>query len=100
MIKLTNIYHEYNNIGAKPNDQFQKKRIDSTKIPNVNCSENPIKMHEFMHEIMKIKAKRKGIKVLPALGEKNLAKNLVENDKKSSVEPCQVKEREESLKRF
>ena len=57
LIKLTNIYHEHNNIGAKPNDQFQKKRIDSTKIPNVKSSKNPIKMHEFMHEIMKITAK-------------------------------------------
>ena len=54
-------------------------------------------MHEFMHEIMKIKAKRKGIKVLPALGEKNLAKNLVENDKKSSMQPCQVGERERKV---
>ena len=42
----------------------------------------------------------RGIKVLPALGEKDTAKNLVENDKKSSVEPCQVGEREESLKKF
>ena len=57
LIKLTNIYHEQHNIGAKPYDQFQKKRIDSTKIPNMKSSENPIKMHEFMHEIMKIKAK-------------------------------------------
>ena len=57
LIKLTNIYHEYNYIGAKPNDQFQKKRIYSTKIPNVKSSKNPIKMHEFMHEIMKIKPK-------------------------------------------
>ena len=57
LIKLTNIDHEYNNIGAKPNDQFQKKRIDSTKIPNMKSSENTIKMHEFMHEIMKIKTK-------------------------------------------
>ena len=57
LIKLTIIYHEYNNIGAKPNDQFKKKRIDSTKIPNLKSSENPIKMHEIMHEIMKIKAK-------------------------------------------
>ena len=57
LIKLTNIYHEYNNIGVKHNDQFQKKSIDSTKIPNVKSSENPIKMHEIMHEIMKIKAK-------------------------------------------
>ena len=42
----------------------------------------------------------RGIKVLLALGEKDTAKNLVENDKKSSVEPCQVGEREESLKKF
>ena len=53
LIKLTNIYHEYNYIWAKRNDQFQKKRIDSTKIPNMKSSENPIKMHEFMHEIIK-----------------------------------------------
>ena len=67
LIKLTNIYHEYNNIGAKPNDQFRKKRIDSKKIPNVKSFENPIKMHEFMHEIMKIKQK-KGYKGLTGLG--------------------------------
>ena len=46
-----------------------------------------------------IKCKRKGIRVLPALGEKNLAKSLAENDKKSLVEPSQVREREESLKK-
>ena len=45
------------NIEAKPKDQFQKKRIDSTKIPNLKSSENSLKMHEFMHEIMKIKTK-------------------------------------------
>ena len=43
LIKLNNICHEYNNIGAKLNDQFQKKRIDSTKIPNVKSSEKPLK---------------------------------------------------------
>ena len=42
-----------------PNDQFQKKRIGSTKTPNLKSSKNPIKMHEFMHEIMKIKAKER-----------------------------------------
>ena len=36
---------------------FRKKRIDSTKIINVKSFENPIKMLEIMHEIMKIKAK-------------------------------------------
>ena len=33
------------------------------------------------------KYKRKGIKVLPALEEKNLAKRMVENDKKIGLEP-------------
>ena len=56
-MKLTNIYHEYINIEAKPNDQFQKKRIDSKKIPILKSSKNSFKMHEFMHEIMKIKTK-------------------------------------------
>ena len=59
LTKLTNIYHEYNNGGVKPNDEFQKKRIDSTKIPKLKSSKNPIKMHEFMHEIMKIKVKER-----------------------------------------
>ena len=31
--------------------------IDSTKIPILKSSENSLKMHEFMHEIMKIKTK-------------------------------------------
>ena len=33
LIKLIVIDHEYNIIGTKPNDQFQKKRLESTKIP-------------------------------------------------------------------
>ena len=46
------------------------------------------------------KSKRKGIKVVPALWEKNLAKIWLKTTKKSSVEPCQVGEREESLKKI
>ena len=57
LIKLSNIYHEYINIEATSNDQFQKKRIDSTKIPILKGSENSFKMHEIMHEIMKIRTK-------------------------------------------
>ena len=57
LIKLTNIYHEYINIEAKPNDQFQKKIIDSTKIPILKDFENSLKMHEIMHENMKIRTK-------------------------------------------
>ena len=37
---------------------------------------------------------------VPAYGEKNLARNLEENDKKIAVEPCQVGEREKILKTF
>ena len=36
---------------------------------------------------------------IPALGEEDLAKNLVENDKKYAVEPCRVKERERERER-
>ena len=56
------------------------------KIPNE---------YAWKHEI---KCKRKGKRDLPALGDKNLAKILEEDDKKSLVEPSQVGEREESLK--
>ena len=37
---------------------------------------------------------------VPAYGEKNLVRNLEENDKKIAVEPCWVGEREKSLKTF
>ena len=37
---------------------------------------------------------------IPAYGEKNLARNQEENNKKFVVEPCRVGEREESLKTF
>ena len=40
---------------------------------------------------------KEGIKVLPTLGEENLAKNLEENEKKISVEPCLVGEREKKF---
>ena len=38
--------------------------------------------------------------VIPALREENLAKIEVENDKKNFVLPCQVGEREKSLKKL
>ena len=53
LIKLTNKDHVYNNIPTKPNDQFQKNSIESTKIPSLKSSKNSNKMHE----IMKIKTK-------------------------------------------
>ena len=57
LIKLNIIDHVYNIIGTKQNDQFQKRKLESSKTPNLNRSENPNKMHEFMHENMKINAK-------------------------------------------
>ena len=46
------------------------------------------------------KCKRNGIKVLPALGEKNLAKRIVENDKKSYWSLDRVVWKEKKLKTF
>ena len=57
LIKLNIIDYVYNITGTKPNDQFQKRRFESSKTPNLNRSENPNKMHEFMHENKKINAK-------------------------------------------
>ena len=50
-------------------------------------------MHEKMHEIMKIKQKKRDRIVIPALREENIAKILEENDKNCDVLPCQVGER-------
>jgi len=65
-------------IGIKPNDQFQKKWLESTKIPIWKVLKIPNEMHE-KHEI---KCKRKGTMDLPAYREENLAKNLEENEQK------------------
>ena len=75
---------------------FKKHGLKHQKTPNMNSSENT-QCNAWNHEI---KCERKGIRVLPALGDKNLAKIPEENDKKSLVEPSQVEEREESLKKF
>ena len=37
---------------------------------------------------------------IPTYGEKNIARNQEENDKKFAVKPCRVGEREKSLKTF
>ena len=89
LIKLTNIYHEYNNIGAKPNDQFQKKRIDSTKIPILKSSENSLKMHGR-------KTKGRVERSYWPCERKTLQK-LGWKRQKTSVEPCQVGERERKV---
>ena len=74
LIKLTNIYHEYINIEAKPNDQFQKKKDWFNKNLNFEKFQKFLKnawVYAWKHEN---KSKRKGIKVLLALWEKNIAK--------------------------
>ena len=43
LIKLTNIYHEYNNIGAKPNDQFQKRGLIQQKSQMWKVLKIPLK---------------------------------------------------------
>ena len=44
--------------------------------------------------------KRKGNIDIPAQGERNFARNLQENDKKISMEPGRVGEREKGLEKF
>ena len=53
-----------------------------------------------MHEIMKIKQKRRDRIVILALREEKLAKIEEENDKKCDVLPCQVGERRKVEKLF
>ena len=72
---------------------FKKHGLKHQKTPNMNSSENT-QCNAWNHEI---KCERKGIRVLPALGDKNLAKIPEENDKKSLVEPSQIEERERKL---
>ena len=77
---------------------FTKYGLNYQKPQNMKSAENTqwiCMKNAWKHEI---KYKRKGIKDLPALGDKNLAKISEENDKKSLVEPSQVGEREREWK--
>ena len=57
LFKLNIIDHDYNIIGTKANDQFQKKWLESSKIPIWEVPKIPNEMHEKMHENMKENAK-------------------------------------------
>ena len=46
LIKLTIIDHDYNIIGTKPKDQFQKKWLESSKTPKRKVPKIPNEMHE------------------------------------------------------
>ena len=74
MIKLTNKDHVYNSIPTKPNDQFQKNNIESTKILSLKKSENSPKMHEILKIRIKGGVNRSyrscGRKTLQKLGQK------------------------------
>ena len=82
LIKLIHIEQFYIVSQQKPIDQFPKKRLKSTKIPNYHSFEILPKMHKkkkcMKHEN---KWKRRGKKVLPALKDKNPWRNLGKNDK-------------------
>ena len=56
-------------------------------------------MHEKMHEIMKIRTKG-GINGLTGLEGEKPCKNLGRKRQKNFVLPCQVEEREKSLKKI
>ena len=66
----------------------------------MKSSENPIKMHKFMHENMKIKTKEGVKRSYRPWERKTLQRIWLKTTKKPLVEPCQVGEREESLKKF
>ena len=59
LIKLTNIDHEYNTLSSKPNDQFHKIRLETSKTPIYAKSENNPSMHEKMHVKLKINEKER-----------------------------------------
>ena len=60
---------------------LEKTSLNHQKPQNFIGSKFPQKMHEKGMKLEN-KCKRKGERVLPALEEKNLAKELEENDKK------------------
>ena len=82
LIKLNHKDHVYSIPQQKPINQFWKKKLKTTKIPKILRFEIP---KYAWQKCMKLenKWKWKGNMVLPALGEKNLAKGSEENDKKN-----------------
>ena len=100
LVKLNTINHVYNISQQKPIDQLWKKRLNSSRSPNISRSENIPYMHEKKCMKNENKLKKKGIKILPALGEKNLAKRMEENDKKLDWSLDRVVWGEKKLKTF
>ena len=94
MIKLNHKDHDYNILEQKPNDQFHKIRFESSKTPKYAKSENNPSMHGKMHVKQKINEKERVIWTYRLMERKTLQKTLAENDKKISMEPCQVGEKE------
>ena len=90
LIKLTNKDHVNNIIGKKPNDQFQKIWPKSSKPPNMDRFEIP-KLKCMKCEN---KSKKKGKRVLPIFGERNLAKRMIKNDKNLRWSQVRIEERE------
>ena len=72
---------------------FRKRGLIQQKPQIWKGPKIPLKCMSLCMKSWKLKQK-KGYKGLTGLVREKPCKNLVENDKKSSVEPCQVRERE------
>ena len=97
-IKLIKLNHkdQFNNIPQeKPNDQFTKNWLKTPKTPIFIGSKLSPKC--MKHEN---KWKRKGKKVLLALKDKNLWKDLRENNKNLALNPWSNEKREKSFWKF
>ena len=84
-------------MAQKPIDQLHKNRLESSKTPKKfedaeNTHENAWKIHENL--------KKKGKRDIPASKDKNLAKNLKENDKNlngGALSQCGEREKQEKV---
>ena len=76
--------------------KFKKQDLNNQKSQKEHSSKITQKTMRLMHENVKIMQKKGKIDI-PAQGERILARNLEENDKNISVEPCLVGKREKKF---
>ena len=82
-----------------PMINFTKYGLNHQKPQNIAKSENIPSMHEKMHVNQKINEKERVQWTYRLMERKTLQKDWLKMKKKISVEPCQVGEKEESLKK-
>ena len=99
MIKLIIIDHDYNIIGTKPNDQFQKKKLESTKIPIWKVPKIPKEMHEKCMKTWN-KIQNEGQKGLTGLWREKPCKKSGRKRQKLWASLVQLGEREKVWKPF